>query len=208
MSLQKIEEFARAPAPGFRCYPAPRDDGRYFIAKLKHFLPGPATSEAIMQIRQMLGDNAEKLVLFYQQHDGFVLYMDTLSKTAGILLLPVENWQEATQDMRSWFKHLAVDPANDPDCIFTGIAIASVPFSGNCFVMPVEGPSAGKVFYADHDGWYETAFADDFDSFLLHVTEDPVRLLNEETGCFARYSDGKTNLQGIPAQYFEDVSRI
>jgi hypothetical protein len=155
----------------------------------------------------MLGSHADQVASFYQRHDGFVLYRDTLSQAAGIELLPVEQWDAATEDMRDWFDHLADEPENDPDRIVTGIALATVPHSGNYFVMPIEGTSAGKVFYADHDGWYESAFADDFDAFLAHVVREPVKLLAEEVGCYTRYWDGKTDAQWIPEEYFSDISR-
>jgi hypothetical protein len=74
--------------------------------------------------------------------------------------------------------------------------------------MPVDGPSAGKIFYADHDGWYESAFADDFDRFLAHVSHEPARLLAEEVGCYTRYADGKTDAQWIPEEYFADVTGV
>ena len=90
----------------------------------------------------------------------------------------------------------------------TGIAVATVPASGNYFVMPVEGVAAGKIFYADHDGWYESAFADRFQDFLVRVTRDPVKLLAEDVGCYTRYSDGKTDKQWIPEEYFPDVSKV
>ena len=99
-------------------------------------------------------------------------------------------------------------PENDPDHIVTGIAFATVPQSGNYFVLPIEGPSAGKIFYANHDGWYESAFADDFDGFLAHVVQDPVKLLAEEVGCYTRYSDGKTDTQWIPEEYYPDISKV
>jgi hypothetical protein len=207
MSALKLRELARAPAPGFRCFAAPKRSGPRFLAKIRHVLRPPASPDAVTQIRQSLGEHAAQVALFYQQHDGFILYRDTLSEAAGIELLPVEQWQAATEEMRDWFEHLADEPENDPDHIVTGIAIATVPHSGNYFVMPVEGPTAGKIFYADHDGWYESAFADDFDGFLAHVTQDPVRLLAEEVGCYTRYSDGKTDAQWIPEEYYPDVAQ-
>jgi hypothetical protein len=208
MSLQILREFAKAPAPGFRCCAAGAKSGAQFLAKVRHILNAPASSESIAQLRQMLGSHAGKVAAFYQQHDGFVLYRDTLSEAAGIELLPVGQWKEATDDMREWFDHLVDDAENDPDRIVTGIAIATVPQSGNYFVMPVEGPTAGKVFYADHDGWYESAFADGLDDFLVHVTREPVKLLAEEVGCYTRYSDGKTDTQWIPEEYFPDVTGV
>lgn len=105
-----------------------------------------------MQIRELLGAPACQVTAFYEHHDGFVLYQDTLSDTAGIALYPVELWEEATGEMRSTFDYLAEEPERDPHRILTSIAIAMVPESGNYFVMPVEGPSVGPIFYANHDG--------------------------------------------------------
>jgi hypothetical protein len=207
MSSQLIEEFAKSPAPGFRCYAAGAKSDARFLAKVRHVLNEPASPKSLAQVRKKLAGHADKVLAFYQRHDGFVLYRDTISDAAGIELLPVAQWEEATDDMRDWFDHLTDEPENDPDHIVTGIAIATVPHSGNYFVIPVEGPAAGKIFYANHDGWYESAFADDFDDFLAHVTREPAKLLAEEVGCYTRYSDGKTDAQWIPEQYFPDISR-
>jgi hypothetical protein len=168
----------------------------------------PALPEVIAHIRELLGAHATQVAAFYQRHDGFVLYRDTLSEAAGIELLPVRKWKGAAEDMRSSFEHLLDEPENDPDHIVTGIAIATVPRSGNYFVMPVEGPTAGKIFYADHDGWYESAFADDFDGFLERVTQDPAHLLAKSVGCYTRYSDGKAKTQWIPEEYFRDMTGV
>ena len=208
MSSQFFEEFSKAPAPGFRCYAAGAKSGARFLAKVRHILNAPASSTSVADVRHMLDRHANPVAAFYQRHDGFVLYRDTISEAAGIELLPVARWEEATADMRNWFEHLADEPESDPDHIVTGIAIATVPHSGNYFVMPVEGPTAGKIFYADHDGWYESAFANDFDGFLAHVTREPAKLLAEELGCYTRYSDGKTSAQWIPDEYFADISSV
>ena len=208
MSAEILEKFAAAPAPGFRCYAAGDKLGATFLAKVRHILNRPASAKAIAQIHRILGRYADQVATFYERHNGFVLYRDMLSEAAGIELLPVAKWKRATGDMLSTFDYLADDPANDPDHILTGIAIAESPHSGNYFVMPVEGPAAGKIFYADHDGWYESAFASDFHKFLVHVTRQPVNLLNEELGCYTRYSDCKTDKQWIPEEYFPDVSKM
>jgi hypothetical protein len=207
VSARVIEELARAPAPGFRCRAAGRESGGTFLARVGHILRLAASSNGLRLIRRRLGAFGEQVAAFYQQHNGFILYRDSLSDAAGVELLPVEEWDEATADMRDWFGHLADEPEEDPDHIATGIAIATVPHSGNYFVMPVEGPTAGKVFYADHDGWYESAFAENFDDFLVQLTKDPVPMLNLDFGCYTRYSDGKTSAQWIPEEYFPDVSK-
>ena len=204
MNPEGFEVFAKSPAPGFRCSAA--ESGARFLASIHHILNPPASPASIAQIRQKLGSHASQVADFYKHHDGFVLYHDSKSDAAGIELLPVEQWEEATEDMRDWFDHLADEPESDPDQIVTGVAIATVPHSGNYFVMPIQGPSAGKIFYADHDGWYESAFADDFAGFMDRVTRDPVKLLAEDVGCYSRYSDGKTDTQWIPEEFLADIS--
>lgn len=208
MSVQLIEDLLSAPAPGFRCYSATNKSGERFFARVRHILKEPASSAAISRVRQFLGRHAPDVAAYYRIHNGFVLYRDTKSAAAGIELLPVERWDDATDDMRGWFEHLADEPGNDPDHILTGIAIGTVPHSGNYFVMPIKGPSAGKVFYADNDGWYESAFADDFYGFLSRLVREPAELLSEELGCYTRYSDGSTDAQWIPEEYFRDISRV
>jgi hypothetical protein len=208
MSAKTLEEFSRVRAAGFRCYAAPGGSESRFVARVKHVLNPPASQKAIEESSLLLGGYAPQATACLKRHNGFVLYRDTLSDAAGIELLPAEHWEEATQDMRYMFEHLADDPENDPDHIVTGIAFATVPHSGNYFVIPVAGPTAGKVFYANHDGWYESAFAADFNSFLVRVTRHPAKLLAEELGCYTRYSDGKTDLQWIPEEYFEDVTKV
>ena len=208
MTAQFLKDFANSPAPGFRCFAAPGKSDARFIASIRHILNPPASPAAIAKINQLLGSHAGQIADFYQHHDGFILYRDTKSMAAGIELLSLEQWEKGTAEMRDWFDHLTDEPENDPDHIVTGIAIATVPHSGNYFVMPVEGPSAGKIFYADHDGWYESAFADDFAGFLARVTRDPVQLLAKDVGCYTRYSDGKTKSQWIPEEYFPDISKV
>ena len=208
MSHPALEQLTQAPAPGFRCCAAGDKSGNSFVASIRHIVNQPASSASITEIRNTLGSHADPVAAFYEHHDGCVLYRDTKSDAAGIEVFPVEQWADATDDMRDWLDHLADEPESDPDHILTGIAIATVPHSGNYFVMPVEGPSAGKIFYADHDGWYESAFADDFAGFLARVTRDPVKLLAEDVGCYTRYSDGKTDAQWIPEEYFADVSKV
>ena len=204
MSVQIIESFVQSPAPAFRCYACGDESGPRFLSRIQHVLNPPASYESLMQIREWLGPHADSVADFYRQHDGFVLYNDTLSASAGVELFPAGQWGHATEAVRDWFAELD----DDPDHILSSIAIATAPHSGNYFVTPVEGPTAGKIFYANHDGWYESAFADSFAHFLIRVTQEPVKLLVDELGCYARYSDGKTITQWIPEEYFADASGI
>jgi hypothetical protein len=204
----KLHELVTAPAPGFRCIAASSKSRSSFVARICHTLRPPASSEQLEYIRKRLGEYATQVIDFYRENDGFVLYRDTLSDAAGFELLPIEQWYEATEDMKDSLSYIAEVPDNDPDHILTGVAIATVPHSGNYFVMPIEGNSAGSIFYANHDGWYESAFTESFEGLLTRLVENPVNLLNKEFGCYTRYSDGKTEVQWIPEEYFRDVTEI
>ena len=92
----------------------------------------------------------------YSAHNGFVLYKDLLSDAAGIERCQLRNGTRPAKTCANGLSHLAAE--EDPDRICSGIAFANVPQSGNYFVVPVEGPNAGKIFYANHDGWYEAPF--------------------------------------------------
>lgn len=200
--LQQLVSFAGQANPTFICSNGGRSEKtkRTFVAHLRHVLNAPASDEDLAVLRSMLGAHAAQFEQVYAEHDGFILCKDSLSDAAGIEALPIAQWSEAGDDMRQTFEHL--DDESDPDHIRTGVAFATAPQSGNYFVMPVEGPNAGKVFYADHDGWYEAHFAENFEEFITRVTSDPAHLVAEELGCYARYSDGKTSIQWIPESYY------
>jgi hypothetical protein len=200
-ALQNLVDFAAQANSSFVCTNGGRSDKtkRTFVACVSHVLNPPASASDLAQLRSMLGVHAAQAEEVYRAHDGFILYKDSLSDAAGIEALPISQWEEAGEDMRQWFEHL--DDESDPDHIRSGVALATAPQSGNYFVMPVEGPNAGKVFYANHDGWYESHFATDFNEFITRVMNNPAHLLSEELGCYARYSDGKTPIQWIPESY-------
>ena len=200
-ALQELVAFAEQTNSSFVCTNSGRSDktNRIFVARILHVLNAISSADDLKVLHSMLGIHAASFEGIYAAHDGFVLYKDSLSDKAGIEALPICQWQEAGDDMRQWFEHL--DDESDPDHIRSGVAFATVPQSGNYFVVPVKGPNAGKVFYADHDGWYESHFAADFAEFITRVTSNPVHLLSEELGCYARYSDGTTSIQWIPEIY-------
>jgi len=206
MSIESLEELARAPSPAFRCIGAGRESRRTFYARLRHTLRPPATRDDIGRAQEALGLAGSDIVAFCRRHDGFVLYQDALSETAGIEMLPIGQWPEATTEMRAWLEMLCA--GDDPDHLGTGVAFATAPRSANFFVMPVEGPAAGKVFYAQHDDWYDAPFAEDFQAFLARVVRDPVKLLGDDLGSYARYSDGFSTTQWIPEMYYPDSDLI
>ncbi len=181
MGIYKFEEFLSHPAPGFRCSAAGDESKPSFLAKVRHELNLPASPEALAKVAELPEQVAKQLEDFYKRHNGFTLYQDILSEAAGIRLFGIEGWEAAAAAMREWYEDLGED--EDPDCIVDGLVIGEVPESGNYFVMPTRGPQIGKVFYTDHDGWYEGPFAENFDTFLLRLIEEPASLLSEELGC-------------------------
>jgi hypothetical protein len=124
MSIESLEELARAPSPAFRCIGAGRESRRTFYARLRHTLRPPATSNDIARAQEALGLAGSDIVAFCRRHDGFVLYQDALSETAGIEMLPIGRWPEATTEMRAWLEMLCA--GDDPNHLGTGVAFEVV----------------------------------------------------------------------------------
>lgn len=206
MSIRQFHELINAPAPGFWCNEGGQSPKERFLTRIEHILNPPASADDIANIERMIGDFATKVVEFYKVHNGFLLYKDMESGDGGVELFKVEDWESSTSDLKELYEHLEED--EDPDCILSGIAIGEIPASANYFVMPVDGPNRGKIFYVDHDGWYDEPFADNFDDFLLRLTKDPANLISEELGCFADYTDTESGLSGYPEEYLDDVTKI
>jgi hypothetical protein len=199
-TLEQLREFVRTPC-AFWCTRAgevntPKEER--FLARVVHRLNRPATSIEMWELRSVLGRYAPQIEAVYAEHNGFVLYQDCLSDAAGVESLSIRAWPAAAEKLRNWLSDFVGD--NDKDHILGGVPFARVPHSGNYFVIPVDGPSAGKIFYADHDGWYDSAFAADFNDFVQRITTEPATLISEELGSCTRYSDGSSNTQWIPRE--------
>jgi hypothetical protein len=198
-ALQQLADFVRTPC-AFRCIGAGQfpdtPPAERFLAHVLHRLNPPATALQLWELRSSLGPHAAEAEAVYARHNGFVLYQDPMSNAAGIEALSIRRWSEAATEVRGrlsdYFRH------QDPDRILGGVAFAHVPQSGNFFVIPVDGPNAGKVFYTNHEGGYEL-FAGGFDGFVQRVTTEPAALMFE-LGSHTRYSDGKTDVQWIPKE--------
>lgn len=201
--VRRLRELVAHPAPGFQCRGAGKPAVKTHLARVAHLLGSPLWRDDVVAVKNLLGEFADPFVKLYTRHDGFVLYRDLLSDAAGVRVLPFREWRAAREDLDSWLDD--IEDERDPDCIKQGIPFAEAPHSGNYFVLPIVGPSSGKVFFANHDGWYEGPFADSLDGFIQRVCSEPILLLNEALGCYARYSDGETDTQWIPSQYFQDV---
>ena len=201
----KLQELLAHPAPGFLCKGAGDAREKKFLAKITHKVSEPASASALSKLAQMIPIGSEQLLAFYKSHDGLVLYKDTIGDAEGVELFSVAGMDGGTNELRQWLDPL--EEEDDNNKLKSAIAIGQVPHSGNYFAMPVEGPGVGKVFYVDHDDWREEPFAETFDELVDQIASSPAKLLSEVLGCYARYSDGKTNIQWIPGEFISDVSK-
>lgn len=200
MSYAKLKKLVSDPAPAFRC----ASGDRQYVARILHRLRSPASATALARLEKLVPRGSQQLLAFYAQHDGCVLFKDRRSETAGIELFRISRMKSATASMYDWLDML--DEEEDTNRLKSAIAIGEVPQSGNYFAMPVEGRQTGKVFYVDHDDWRDEPLARSFNAFLGLLTQSPAQLL-EDLGCYARYSDGKTETQWIPVEYLRDVAK-
>jgi hypothetical protein len=191
-AIEQLREFATRPL-AFQCKPAGRKGAtERFTTHVVHFLNSPCLPDESSHLPATLGEVGEQFQAFYSKHNGLVLYRDTLSSAAGVEVLPLAAVPKATERVRSRMD----DEESDQSA---SLAFATAPRSGNYFMIRSEGPNIGKIFYSDHETNAEAPFAENFADFLLRIMREPVKLLAQDLGCFARYSDGFTRTQWIPA---------
>jgi len=170
-----------------------------FIASTCSILYSKADDEDIDKLREKLGTFAEEFIAFFSKYNGAIFFKDTLSETAGLQVHSIKNWDLITEYMLAWYDDVDEDEFDDCeiDWLNKCVAFAEIPHSGNYFVIPLAGKLCGKILYSDHDGLESTVYASSFNEFLTKFLSDPVKQIYE-LGCYARYSDNKTNIQWIP----------
>ncbi|MBT9581816.1 SMI1/KNR4 family protein [bacterium] len=141
----------------------------------------------------------EQLLDFYRHHDGATLFLDVTSDRAGLHLLPIGSWKrlqsvviELYGEFREefgleWLDHF--------------VAFGEVPHSGNYFVMPTHGTSAGNVIYCDHEGPTFLDWAPDFHTFLRLFLDSPCEQIYQ-LGSFLRFDEHGSDRQWIPERFF------
>ena len=205
MSLIRFEQHLKDPYPAFRCHAAgDRSERIAWTARVTHEIGDPVSSADQKKLRSLLGNAGAEFLMFAKAHDGVQLYIDTLSDTVGVQIYRAAELEDRTEEMRQSMTNMGWEEENWPDWFKTGVTIGELPHSANYFVLEREGEHAGKVFYADHDDFQEEPLADGFDLFLNMIVSDPPGFLYER-GCYARYSDGKTDKQWIPVEYVADA---
>jgi hypothetical protein len=204
--LALLHRFALQPM-AFRCRPPGRNPStERFVAHVNHKLNPGAGPVELLEIGSLLGKHSKPLQAFHANHDGFVLYRDTLSITAGVEVFSAKLWRGATEELHEYVRDLHDLDEEDSESsdLLSCVAFGTASRSGNYFVVQTRGRDAGKIFYTDHETANMEAFAPDFEGFIRRVTSNPVTLLAKDLGCFARYADGITGTQWIPEEVVDD----
>lgn len=195
-SVDELRLFCGRPNQRFVCSPA-GDHGQTRAFCVTHRLRPAAPISALGEFEENLF--TEQLVDFYRYHDGAVLFKDLDSDEAGLELLPLASWKKlhaAIIEMYGEFRDEC-----DLEWLDHFVAFAEAPHSGNYFIMPTDGPSAGQVIYCDHDGPNFQTWAPDFHSFLRQFMDDPADQIYQ-LGCFLRFREQESEVQWCPERYF------
>jgi hypothetical protein len=196
MSLDLFLRHLSDPRPRFECAPAgPPQDIRVDV-NISHRLRPAASGSAITDLRRAISPPNPEVEALYSVHDGMDLYVQ--GSTVGLALHPVSTWGAATKSFRedAAASGRLVDELYDFER--EGIVIGEPPHSGNVLML-----YEGRVHYSDHDGGDDTPLAETFGAFLQRIAADPPQFLLD-LGCYARYSDGRSDTQWIPVQYLHD----
>ncbi|HEX5245346.1 MAG TPA: hypothetical protein VFW23_18945 [Tepidisphaeraceae bacterium] len=199
-AVMAIREFVVRPL-AFRCRPAGRKNApERFTAQVYHYLNSPSGPE-MAELKKTTGKCSAQIEAFYERHNGFVLYRDSLSSAAGMEALPIRTWAKATERLHESVQDRAEDEEESSELILC-VVFATVPRSGNYFAIQTSGQNSGAVYYTDHEALLalRKPFAPDFDGFISRLISEPIDLLTKVLGCFTRYSDGTTTTQWIPAE--------
>ncbi len=147
------------------------------------------------------------LQAFYDRCDGALLYTRSMrpGEAQGLAIFPLS---ELTSRHRRAVREMSDGPESLPErCLVFGEPVAS----GNYLALDAKARGREKsVLYLDHETLFEPEpprpLFRSFRALLEAAMKDPARLLNDRLGCFARYSDGKTERQWIPLRYRPDQS--
>ena len=182
--------------PRFECEPAgPPQDIRIEV-EISHRLRQPATSSAIVELRRLLSRPDPEVEALYRVHDGIDLYIQ--GSTVAVALYPILSWAATTKSFREDATASGTLVHGLYDFEREGIVIGEPPHAGNVLML-----YEGRVHYSDHDGGDATPLAETFGTFLQRIVADPAQFLLD-LGCYARYSDGRSNKQWIPVRYLHD----
>jgi hypothetical protein len=178
----------------FLCYHDGPDRASRIEVPIEHTTGGPAAPVDLATLRRHLGAHAAQVEELYSKHNGFQLYVQPPAHV-GLVLFPIQEWEPATRQFKKDLSECG--RCHDEAFAFeqSGLAFGEPAFSGNLFFL-----FEGAVYYSDHDGGGDTPLAWSFNGFLNRIVDDPAMFLYD-VGCYARYSDERTDIQWIPERY-------
>ncbi|AJW65120.1 hypothetical protein VO54_03694 [Elizabethkingia miricola] len=181
----------------FRCYEC-CDENKTLTVDIYNELKPGVTENEIPLLTRLFSEESEEIVAFYKMYNGIKLYCSGV--ISGLKIYPVNDLERLNEE---WKEELSCYEQDELyDFQNGGVAFGEIPYSGNHFVL-----FEGKVFYNDHDGGDDTPVGNTFNDFLSKIAIDPAGFLYD-MGCYTRYSDGKTEDQYIPKEFFADEDEL
>lgn len=151
-----------------------------------------ATKNDIALLTQLIPENNNEITAFYKLYNGIKLYCNR--DTSGLQFYPVGDLLDLNEEWKQ--EHLDFSEDELYDFQKGGVAFGDISHSGNYFIF-----FEGKIYYDDHDGGDNTPVGETFNKFLTNIITNPASFLYER-GCYTRYSDGNTDGQYIPKEFF------
>jgi hypothetical protein len=210
MDIEDFLNLAENRDGGFVCTIAgARNSDRTFVAEVEHILNSPSSQKDLTVLENLLPSSSEEIIAFYERHNGFQLYRDTKSDAVGLELLSIDQIETETKNYKEWVALNNEFLEDNPEFhLDRSIALAWIPKTPDYFVTPVTGDYVGQLFLVKHDEICERPYAKSFNDFLAKLFQDPVKLINDDLGFMARYSDGKTPIEWKPIEWLDDVNSL
>ena len=160
---------------------------------ISHALEASAAPGELERLRRILGPHATDVIELYSCHDGLELYVQ--GSESGLMFHSASQWELATSTFKEEIEEWGRSEGDVFEFERRGVVFGEPVASGNWLLL-----YRGAVYYSNHDGAEDTPLAPTFSAFLDRIVEEPAKLLHD-LGCYARYSDGTTDIQWIPERY-------
>ncbi len=207
--FQQLQELLQHRNPRFVCEAAgDKPNAGEHIAHIDQEVTPGLDANALADLRQQVGD-LPHLLAFYERYGSVRLFRDSIEgkwsgKASAYYIAPPDEWAEFRDGAESWFDDLdEEDQETLPDWISNYVVVGEIPQSGNYFLVPLVGESRGKVYTFDHDGYVFSERGGNFEEFVDSLARVDAEHL-DDIGGHTRFSDGKTEYQWMPHQYFHD----
>lgn len=182
-ALQLLQELLQHPQPEVLAQPSEYDIKHEGAAPLqvaiavRHLAPLEAMPPALAARPAA----ATQLLAVYLALNGAALFCTDAQDlwSAGFLLLPAQQWDEAAAEMLDWL--LSVDFQDEPEAlpswVRSAIPFGKIPGDASYWLLPVEGPFAGQVLLSNEDVSAEQVRYASFDAFIATLCLQPEQVL-------------------------------